>query len=402
MRDDGKPVGVVVVKVAFDGIEAQWRAQSGPTLVVDSRDMVMLTSQSGWRFRQMAMTGGSAILQDGDGHRYVAGEARVPLPGWTLRHLEPLDPFEATPATWVRELLFAAATLMIVGIGFAIRAHEKRVLHRDSRRQLEQEVEARTAELRESNAKLRVESNERQRADRRLRQAREELAQANRLGIIGQVTAGVAHEVNQPVAAIRTCAENAARLLARAETDRAGRNLDRIIDLTDRIGRITSELRRFARRGTPSIGIVSLSAAIDGALLLMGDRIRNTGVAIDRPDRIGDLVVVADSTRLEQILINLIHNALDALGGTSAPRIAIGVERGEATVLVTIADNGPGIAPDLADALFTPFVTGKADGLGLGLGIARDIAREFGGDIALGESSLGGAAFEITLRKANA
>jgi len=399
---DGKPIGVIVVKVEFDQIEAQWRAQDGPTVVMDSRGAVMLTSQPGWRFRKLAISSGAtsvpALMEDG--RRFVVGEAPVPMQGWTLRHLEPLDPFEASPATLVRELLLGAAILLIVVTGVIIRAYEKRALQRENWRVLEREVERQTAELRDSNERLRVESSERQQADLRLRAAREELAQANRLGIIGQVTAGVAHEVNQPVAAIRTCAENASRLIARADIVRTQHNLGRITELADRIGRITSELRRFARRGTPSLGVVELSGAIDGALLLLGDRIRSAHVAIDRDKPSGDLVVVADGIRLEQILVNLIQNALDALAASADPRVRIGVDVAE-DIVVTIADNGPGIAQDMEDTLFTPFVTGKSDGLGLGLGIARDIAREFGGDITLTTTPLGGAAFAVRLRKAN-
>lgn len=399
---DAKPIGVIVVKVEFDQIEDQWRAQDSPTVVLDSSGTVMLTSQSGWRFRKLALASGAgaAPALTEDGRRFVVGEAAVPIEGWTLRHFEPLDPFEATPATLVREILFAAAILIIVTIGLTIRAREKQVMQRENQRMLEREVERRTAELRDSNERLRVESIERQQADQKLRAAREELAQANRLGILGQVTAGVAHEVNQPVAAIRTCAENASRLIARSQIERTQHNLGRIVELTDRIGRITQELRQFARRGTPVVGTVDLDAALDGALLLLADRIRTGHVKIERRRAIGRLAVVADGIRLEQIFVNLVQNALDALANTTDPRITLSVEDGE-DAIVGIADNGPGIAPDMSDTLFTPFVTGKATGLGLGLGIARDIAREFGGDITVLPAPGGGAVFQVRLRKAN-
>jgi two-component system C4-dicarboxylate transport sensor histidine kinase DctB len=405
VTEAGKHIGVIVVKVEFDRIEAQWKSPRGPTIVTDASGKVVLTSQPEWRFRALDLAGSkrradTVVTRDGAGRRFVAGEVPVPMPGWTLRHLEPLDPFESTPATLVRELLFAAAIFVIIAFGLVVRAHEKRLLQRQSQAQLELEVERRTAELRESNAQLRIESSERQRADMHLRQAREELAQANRLSIIGQITAGVAHEVNQPVAAIRTSAENASRLLARAEVGRTQRNLDSIIELTERIGQITADLRHFARRGTPSVGTVSLTGAIDGALRLVGDRIRSSRVVIERLDPVGNLTVIADSIRLEQIFVNLIQNALDAVAASPDPRIAIRVQASD-QIVVTIADNGPGIDAELVDALFTPFVTGKAEGLGLGLGIARDIAREFGGDIALVSSPLSGAAFDVTLRNAD-
>jgi two-component system C4-dicarboxylate transport sensor histidine kinase DctB len=144
---------------------------------------------------------------------------------------------------------------------------------------------------------------------------------------------------------------------------------------------------------------VEIASVIDGALLLIGDRVRAAGATIEREVALSGVRVVADRVRLEQVVINLLQNALDALEGRPDPLIRISAAYGE-RVTILIADNGPGISPDIADQLFTPFVTGKPDGLGLGLGIARDIAREFGGDLDPTSSPLGGAAFRIVLRRA--
>jgi two-component system C4-dicarboxylate transport sensor histidine kinase DctB len=277
---------------------------------------------------------------------------------------------------------------------------ERRAMQQESRRLLEREVERRTAELVTANERLQVESRERELAATRLREAREELAQANRLGSIGQITAGVAHEINQPIAAIRTFAENALRLIERNNAEKVRTNLHNIVQLTSRIGAITVELRRFARRGTPAIAAVQIQSAIRGALLLLGDRLRVMGV--DLRLALGadaDVRVVADRVRLEQILINLIQNALDAMKDTTDPAIEIAARVEERKVEIVVTDNGPGIPPEVVDKLFTPFVTSKHDGLGLGLGIARDIVREFGGELALA-SSAAGATFVVTLRRA--
>ncbi len=268
----------------------------------------------------------------------------------------------------------------------------------ESRRALEKEVQARTSELSEANRRLTEESHERERSDRRYRLAREELAQANRLSAIGQIIAGVIHEINQPVAAIRSFADNASSFLDRKQPGKAKQNLGTIAELTARIGAITAELRTFARRGTPAIGALRIGDVFDGALLLLGDRIRAGGVTIDRRGD-DDIEVRADRIRLEQILINLIQNALDALEATPDPVVRIEAEGGS-PVTILVADNGPGIDPAVADDLFTPFVTGREEGLGLGLGIARDIAREFGGELELANSPLGGAAFELRLERA--
>jgi len=283
-----------------------------------------------------------------------------------------------------------------------LRSVERRRMLVASRKMLEEEVRRRTAELRGSNEQLTIEVAERERASRRLRRAREELAQANRLGSIGQITAGVAHEINQPVAAIRTFAENAKILMFRSDLAQTDRNLDLIIDLTSRIGRITGELRSFARRELSPMEKLDVDDAIDGALVLIGDRVRAEGVTLVTPDKCaGPVTVLADRVRLEQIVVNLLQNSLDALSETKEPRIEIRFDTAPSAefVMLTFDDNGPGIRDDLRRTVFKPFVTGKKLGLGLGLGIAQDIVRDFGGDLVLGQSTLGGAAFSFTLRK---
>ncbi len=152
------------------------------------------------------------------------------------------------------------------------------------REALEAEIAARTGDLRLANDRLRVEITERMAADQRFRAAREELAQANRLGSLGQITAGIAHEINQPVATIRTLAENGRLFLDRARPERTAENLATIAALTERIGSIVSEMRRFARRGSRSLGPIPLTEVIEGTMLLVGDRLRAAGVALDLPE----------------------------------------------------------------------------------------------------------------------
>ena len=271
-------------------------------------------------------------------------------------------------------------------------------MQQQAQRALEREVALRTAELREANDNLRTESREREVVDRRYRQAREELAQANRLSSIGQIVAGVAHEINQPVAAIRSFADNGAKLLERERVEEAKQNLGLISELTARIGSITAELRGFARRRTPATGAIGIGTVIDGALLLIGDTLRAQRIKLERVGN-EELAVLGDRVRLEQILINLLQNAADALEGCKDPAVRLSISGGE-EVVVEVADNGPGIAPEIADELFTPFATARENGLGLGLAIARDIARDFGGELESVPSALGGAAFRLRLRPA--
>ncbi len=427
VESDGEMLGVIVVKVEFDRLEANWAQQPGPTFVTDRHGVVIITSRPEWRFlrtgplapdamaeiRRTLQFGdlplspigltrdGAAVSEGGSGDavRYRAADLPSGLDSGRLTHLQPLAPNEASAMATARAAILAAFVFIILGLIWLFRVGEKRVLQEEARRALENEVVARTAELRDANDRLTEESRERERADRGYRAAREELAQANRLGSIGQITAGVAHEINQPVAAIRAFADNAGNFLDQHKPGPARANLGLIVELTERIGKITAELRAFARRGTPAIDAVEIGPVLDGTLLLIGDRVRAVGADIVREGEQPGIRVVADRVRLEQVMINLLQNALDALEGRPDPQIRLIVRYGD-EVTIEIADNGPGIPPDLADQLFTPFITGRPNGLGLGLGIARDIAREFGGDLDLLSAPGTGALFRIRLKRA--
>lgn len=427
-------LGVIVVKVDFERLETGWARQAGPTMVTDRDGVVIITSRPEWRFHTLhdlppekvstaARTlqfgrlpilpinlsiDGAAVSEPVSGGPVSGGKVSyrmatlsVPVAGGDLRFLQPLAPAAASATAIARLAVLACAIIVAVFLSLLVRAREKALLQVTTRLTLEREVTFRTAELTEVNRRLIDESRERLQADRSLRLAREELAQANRLGSIGQITAGVAHEINQPVACIRTFAENAGQFLDRGQTERAHANLGLIVELSARIGRITAELRSFSRRGTPMMGVVEISAALDGALLLLGDRIKSQGVRLDRVGQSQNVRVQADRVRLEQVLINLMQNAMEALAGQADQHLQISINLvSEDHVTLEVADNGPGVPPDLADQIFTPFITGRPDGLGLGLGIARDIAREFGGELLHAPSPSGGACFRLNLRRA--
>lgn len=419
-----RPLGVVVVKIEFERVQSAWAAQQGTTIVTDRHGVVIVTGRPDWRFRAIAhlsaasrqairstrqygtlplsplpltIAGADVRQADPDGAGRVARVA-APLAGAQLHVLMPLRPALASANANARLVTLAALALIVGALVLVWRARERQHLQAAARAALEAQVAERTAELRETNKQLEAESAERARADQRYRAAREELAQASRLGSLGQISAGVAHEINQPVAAIRTFADNARQLLDRGDTARATDNLGRISALTERIGAITGELRNFARKRTPEIGAVEIGSALDSVMLLIGDRVRAVGVAFERR---GDLTVrvIADRVRLEQVLINLVQNALDALGPVDAPRVILAVDVAGERARITVTDNGPGVPPELRDQLFTPFVTGREAGLGLGLAISRDIARDFGGELTLIRTEEG-AQFELTLLRA--
>lgn len=406
----GGPLGVVVVKVEFDAVANAWATDPGLTLLVDARGIVLAATDPRERLRTLrplspaTRAGIRASGQFGEeplplthlrpatDRRVVTVSTALGAPGWRLVRAVPVTRAlrdaaglaRLATATFALVLTLAAA-LLLWRVTRATRAAAVRT-------QLQQAVTERTAALQ-------AEMERRAEADRRFRAAREELAQANRLASLGSITAGLAHEINQPVATIRTLAENAVHHLDGQRLDRVRAALDNSIALTGRIGSITQEMRRFARRGTGTIEPIQLDAVMEGTRLLIGDRLRAEGVTLDWPAP-GLPKVVAGRVRLEQVLVNLVNNAIDAVAGRPDPHIVLLVEEEGPWVRLIVADNGDGIDPALGDEVFSPFVTGKPDGLGLGLGIARDIMTEFDGTLQILPFPLGGAAFAATVRRA--
>ena len=205
----------------------------------------------------------------------------------------------------------------------------------------------------------------------------------------------MAHETAQPVAAIRTYADTSRLLLERGDSETVHKNLNTIARLADRIGSVTAELRGFSRRGATDQAPVAVSEVIEGALLILKEQLK--GIAVDLPD--DDAMVEGGKVRLEQVMVNLLQNAAQALRGTPTPAITLRLHGKDQAITLAISDNGPGIAEDLKARLFTPFVTSRPDGLGLGLVISQDIMTDAGGTLRYVDQPEG-ACFEMTMRPA--
>jgi two-component system C4-dicarboxylate transport sensor histidine kinase DctB len=260
---------------------------------------------------------------------------------------------------------------------------------------LERKVTERTADLLTANTQLHREMSERRRAE-------EGLVQAGKLAALGQMAAGITHEINQPLAALRTLSANAGVFLERGRMNDAVKNLEVIGDLIDRMGKITGQLKAFARKDPIQLRPVSLRRSLANALFLLNQRTSEQGVAIveEWPGR--DVWVFGDSTRLEQVIVNLVANAMDAMAGEAQQRMTIAVTEVEDQVQIAVRDNGPGIPQHHLPRLFEPFFTTKESGKGLGLGlvISIGIARELGGDLTAANRSEGGAEFVLRLQQA--
>jgi two-component system C4-dicarboxylate transport sensor histidine kinase DctB len=437
LRDGDGVLGVGALKVSLDHLEHAWGGSSDVVLAIDANGVIFLASNSNWKFHVIDKLSGEAserirasrqywnvtltplkiVVQNElpDGARLVTVnlprverqsdylELKRPLrePGWHLVLLS-----DRTPVHELRQLAFAlavalAAFLLVLllyarqrslFVAQSLAAKEALQLANDA---LEQKVTERTTDLVTSNAQLQREVVERHRAE-------QNLVQAGKLAVLGQMAAGITHELNQPLAALRTLSANAGTFLQRGRLEDARHNLQVIEDLTDRMGKITGQLKAFSRKDPIKLQPILLERSITNTLFLLDQRIRQEQLNVTQqlPDR--QVWVLADATRLEQVLVNLIANAMDAMSGQVRPRVTIVVCEVGGPVEIAVRDNGHGIAEGDLSRLFEPFFTTKepGDGLGLGLVISMGIARELGGDLKGRNRPEGGAEFVLTLHGA--
>jgi|GWRWMinimDraft_5_1066013.scaffolds.fasta_scaffold03492_1 two-component system C4-dicarboxylate transport sensor histidine kinase DctB len=373
-RVDGPsgPVGVVAIKVEFNQLEANWAKATSGVYATDDEGVILVTSNPAWRFSTVQPIAPGQRDAEQDLRQF--GKAKLPLfnPGadsaqtLTPALIESLHP--VTPLDWDLHLLSDPSTslaaakanarllfLLLLVLAAAVAALAFIGIRRREAR-AEALVNERTGRL------------------------RDQLQQANRLATLGQITAGVGHEIRQPVAAIRILAETGERLGERGAHGEAAANFSRIAALTDRIGTITDELRRFSRRGDREPRQVPLRQVIDGALLLLRDRVAQLGIDLALPPEPElDLIVRGEHVALEQVLVNLLQNAFDATGEEG--RVSIDITESGQFRQLSVTDDGPGLTSDQRSNLFQPFATTKPDGLGLGLVISQDIMRGLGGDL---------------------
>ena len=253
-----------------------------------------------------------------------------------------------------------------------------------------------SADLRALNLRLTREIAERERMQKELRVAEQTVQQSSKLAALGEMSAGVSHELNQPLAAMKTYLAGARLLLERDRGDEALTSFQRIDDLLERMGTITRQLKSYARKGGEAFEPVDLRVALSGALTMMEPQLRNRRVRLQRSLPREPVMVFCDRIRLEQVIINLIRNALDATRTVRDPSIELVVDKLSHAHL-SVRDNGPGV-PDL-EKLFEPFWTtkGPGEGTGLGLAISSGIVADFGGRLTAHNRDSGGAVFDVEL-----
>jgi len=436
LRGNGRVIGVAVVKVRLDALEERWQRALLEAYVSDENGIIILASDPMVRLKSVRPLDDAtkehlarslqyhwAALEElqlfnrspldegieqvsfataGAPANYLLQTRRLEDTPWHLTLLSPLQ--EQRSAAMSHGMLAAVAAALLAFLLIAWNERRKVIATRLAAREalqaandeLERKITERTADLQASNERLQAEVRERQQAETTLRQAQDELVQAGKLAVIGQMSTSIAHELNQPLAALRTLSANAVRFLQRGALDVASSNLQNIAELVDRMGKITGSLRAFARRSGDQ-GEASLQQAVDAALLLLHPRLQRTRVQIHHTFTETRLNI--EQIRLEQILVNLISNALDALQPQTDRQIWLSGSREAEHYQLEVRDNGPGIAPETRAHLFEPFFTTKPgeQGLGLGLTLSASLAAAAGGSLTVRHPEEGGTAFVLSL-----
>jgi two-component system C4-dicarboxylate transport sensor histidine kinase DctB len=403
---DGKAGGVIVVAVDLMKYERAWAGLQDAVMVTDSEGTVILATEPRWRglpmeealaVRDAPSALSRAIQATADWAQsppdaYVRGEAvmkteaRVPFRGWRMVTFTAYDS--------VRERVNGILALEIMGFAILMAL----TFYFLSRKAWSQSMsfQRESAELRMLNARLQREIAEREKVQKDLAVAELTLAQSSKLAALGEMSAAVSHELNQPLAAMKTYLAGARLLLQRKRPEEALSSFQRIDDLIERMGAITRQLKSYARKGGEAFEPVDLRACLSSALSMMEPQLKLRVVKITRTLPRTPVMVMADRIRLEQVIINLLRNALDATRDRSDAQIDLILSSGD-VALLAVRDNGTGIV-DL-DNLFEPFYTTKkpGEGVGLGLAISSGIVTDLGGRLMARKAEGGGAVFEMQL-----
>nr|WP_153403510.1 sensor histidine kinase [Sinorhizobium meliloti] len=432
VRVGGEIRGVIVFKVDIETIEASWQGGEYRIFVSDPEGIIFMSGNPAWLYAgilpltpdRLARTEGSrryadarlrplpAVQSELSGHRllrvsegsereYLALSHYMPEADWTVNVLTDTASVRTQALTTVAAvmlLLCLAALAIAIIIQRRTRLRERILMQEQAQEELERRVEERTADLARVNSQIEAEIAERRLTEQQLRQTQADLIQAGKLAGLGQMSAALSHEFNQPLAAAKTYADSAALLIERGRTAEASDNIRRISGLIDRMASISRHLRNFARKPNEKLGPVRLDEVVRDTLEIVETRLKAADAEMDID--IGDeLAVLAGSVRLQQVLVNVISNAADAVEGLDDRKLSVRAWREGGRAVLTVRDRGAGVAPAVAQRIFDPFYTtkGVGRGLGLGLSISYNIIKDFGGSLTVSNHSGGGAVFRIEL-----
>jgi two-component system C4-dicarboxylate transport sensor histidine kinase DctB len=437
VEESGKILGVIVFKVDIDSIENSWRGGEYKIFVADPEGIIFMTGSPEWLYTGILPLDAPRLARTQASRRYAEAELR-PLPvseavyhgqqlmqiaeggtrreylrlsqympeaDWTVNVL--LDTASVRTqarTTLVAVLLFICLAALAAAILWQRRARvvERLRLQEEARNTLEKRVEERTADLARVNEQIELEIAERRLTEQELRKTQADLIQAGKLAGLGQMSAALSHEFNQPLAAAKTYADSAALLIDRGRVPEAQDNVRRISALIDRMASISRHLRNFARKPNEKLGPVPLPEVIADTMEIVAPRLKAADARLMVDLEQEGLVVQAGPVRLQQVLVNIISNAADAVEGLENREITLSARRAGGRIAIEVSDRGPGVPAAIAERIFDPFFTtkGVGRGLGLGLSISYNIIKDFGGSLSVSGRPGGGAAFRVVLDSA--
>ncbi|MEW8027058.1 MAG: ATP-binding protein [Candidatus Thiodiazotropha sp.] len=425
-------IGVIVVKMDLSKIERYWSERQSQFIVSDPDGVIFITTNTDWLYssivplsdkslkRIMAsrrygdssiqalklvnkarVSGSSLILQINAGdtaNEFLSNYHDMQNAGWSVRILTPLEDLRQQSLVSAFTMLLLALSMMLIGLlvwQWNRRHQERERFHREAQKQLEKKVSLRTADLQN-------EIEEHKQTEKTLRETQGELIQTAKLAVLGQMSASISHELNNPLAAIRSYADNARKFLSINKDVKADDNLQRIAELTDRMSRISSQLKFFSRKSSGQLESVNIAPIIQTAIEISRPQFKKMDITIDTRRVDSDIIAHVDIIQLEQVLINLINNAIHAIGIHTPGTIMITTEQGQNQIMIHVDDTGPGIDEQKLEMIFEPFYTTRESGLGLGLSISARIIDSMNGKLSAENLNRGGARFTITLPERDA
>ncbi|HEY4316705.1 MAG TPA: ATP-binding protein [Herbaspirillum sp.] len=420
----GKPIGVMAVKINLAELEHAWSSSEDAIALADSRGVIFLSNRPGWRYHSLQPLGPHVQSDLAGTHQYgdqlitpvgrLTEMARhdqslrigLPIPhvGWNLMLFPSRARIERTASLWTLAMALALCIVFISAWAWQQR-HRRLFEQRESRKallraaeELEEKIKDRTQQLMHANESLASRYAKLEQTQELLGSTQNELVQAGKLTMLGQMAAGMTHELSQPLAAIRAFAENAVKYLGREQYPQARQNLEHISDASARMGNIIAQLKGFARKSGNVPLPVDLAQSLETAALLLSNEceVHNVDVRMHVKQRAW---IAADSVRIEQVLVNLLRNALDAVRDAPVREIHATLDVVGELAVMRIRDSGSGITEQAALRLFEPFFTTKetGGGLGLGLTISSSIVQAMNGQLSASNHPDGGAEFILTL-----
>ncbi len=419
-------IGVVVIKIDLAEIETAWSGRGNHFLVTDQDGIVFLSTQPEWTYNTIHDISSERMSEIVNSRRY-ANQAIALLSikpvtelGNNMHYVRVSDKSHSSDgeyihlssdmkdAGWIVHLLSnttsirdtlilrstlagSAALIVLLLISLYLVNRQRRLALQGSTLLLEKRVQKRTQELQN-------EIEERKKAEQTLRDTQTELIQAAKLAGLGQMSAGISHELNQPLTAIRNYSQNAQRMLERQQIDLVEGNLAEIEELTIHMANIISQLRGFSRKSSGEQSLVSIRQSVDQAVSLFQAEINAEQIGIHiQIDP--EVTITTDALLINQVLVNLLSNAIQAMHNCEQRQIDISATKSGSDICIYLNDTGPGIASGVIENIFDPFFTTKEVGLGLGLGlsISYRIMQSLGGRIEVANNSTGGACFELYL-----